>query len=109
MMRLGKNTGCIRRRCRSQKSLSLVEKSLAEDHRIEPESEVLDKMLAVGDEDFLDQVGMANKQDAAMGEAKLDHVAILARAAGQEVEPMRAEIGQIAGEPVSFRSDGRSQ
>ncbi len=44
-----------------------------------------------------------------MGEPELDHIAVLALAAGEEVEPMRAKVGQVAAEPGSFRPNGDAQ
>src|ERR1019366_6393188 len=78
--------------------------TLAQHHRIDAQSEMLDKMFAMRDEDFLDQIGMRHQINAAMREAQLDDIAVLAGAARKKIEPTAAEVRQIAGEPMPLRS-----
>ena len=46
------------------------EQAVAEDERVEPQGEVLDEVVVLRDEDFFDEVGMADQVDAAMAEAE---------------------------------------
>jgi hypothetical protein len=63
---------------------------------------VLDEVFAVRDEYFFDGIGMTDEIDAAMSEAQLDHIAVVAGAANEEIEPIAAKFRQIAAEPMSL-------
>ncbi len=60
-------------------------------------------MAALGDQDFLDQVRMADEENPAVGEAQCGDVAVGASAVRKEFEAMQAEFRQVAAQPVSLR------
>ena len=70
---------------------------------------MLDEILRLRDEDFLDQIGMAGEMDDAVGETELDHVAMFA---GQRVRKSsrclrksgRLPLSQLPFGPTGSRS-----
>ncbi len=80
------------------------EEPLAEHERIEPQGKMFDEAFALGDEHFLDRIGMGEEIDVPMGEAQLDDIAEVAGAMRQEIEAFRAEVRQVAAQPMSFRT-----
>ena len=100
-MRWRWKAGCASRRCRSQKSPSLVSRPVAQHQRVEAQGEVLAEVACLRHQHVLDQLGAADEEDAARPETQRRHVAPVAGAAAEEVQPVAAELRQVAVEPVT--------
>ena len=78
--------------------------AVAEHRLVHPQPEVLDEVFRLGDQNLLDEVRMAEEEQTPAGQSKRHHVAIGSRAVGKEPEPVGAKLGEVAVEPVSFRT-----
>src|SRR5579864_3178205 len=62
---------------------------------------MLDEILVLRDQHFLDQVGMTQKQNSAGTEAQTDHIAIVAGAGLEEFQAPEPKSRQIAAQPMA--------
>jgi hypothetical protein len=57
---------------------------------------MLDEVAGLRYQHLLDGAGMADEEDAVWAEAQRSHVAVGPGRAGEEVEAVAAEVGQVA-------------
>ena len=56
----------------------------------------------MGDEDFLDLIGMMKKEDGAMKKTDLDHVAVIAGTLDKKIESILSKMWKMSTDPVPF-------
>src|SRR5262249_60654025 len=80
---------------------------VAREEPVAPQRVVLPEMPALGATHLFGEVGMADEADAARPEPEAHHIAVLAGAAGVELDDALAELGQVTEQPVPRRTGGQ--
>ncbi len=111
-LRVRRQTGGLERR-RGKLALSPPEgsfggdQSVTQDRLVYSQAKVLDEIPRLRDQHLLDQIGVAEEQQAPMQNAKPNHVSIGLGAVGEEPKPVGAERLQMADKKAALRAGGR--